>query len=238
MSTKENVAAALAAAATNSNSTSSPLQQQQHSDDSYCALCRRCQMRKKLEKRLAERNSNANNSNNNNRNIGTAATGAGAGAGKNGNGNDNGLVGDERSISELLDYIEAGATTNSQNARGSRARRKRAAALKRRQLARSAEEGTRKRRVPAVVAESSSAGSTSSNAHDDIDNIDDACLSCDHGTEEHAISNIPSGDDDDTDSAYGYDDDTDRQVEEFRRLLEAAHVHDRPQRILVHHAQP
>ncbi len=144
-----------------------------HADDSYCALCRRCQMRKKLERRLATRRRGAS---------GRGAEHATA------------VPRDERPIAELLDYI--GADESATNRPSRKARRKRAAAMRRRALA----------EKDNVVMGAESVG----------------CGSCEseNGAEEaRVVEGNPSR------IEFEYEDeDVDREVEEFRRLLEAAHI--------------
>lgn len=154
-----------------------------HGDDSYCALCRRCQMRKKLERRLAMRRAPDSDEHDS---------------------QDSPPPRDERSITELLDYIgeRGGAPAR---ATGRRARRKRAAAVRRQALA---EQHSRKGRVsrdsrpgsPSILAARHPLAEDCCAAHDFDSDVDD---------------------DDDEQS---FDDPVDREVEEFRRLLEAAHV--------------
>lgn len=233
------VAAALA-------TTSDPVATAAHSDDSYCALCRRCQMRKKLEKRLAMRRSPDCEHDDERTTLPPPPR-------------------DERSITELLDYIGERAPTPARPA-GRRARRKRAAAMRRRALADADPAGSRKGRVSRERDRTLTASSTppsrradSELAHDaralralqeraiqhsfrdrvlldlhDHDLLDDENESHDHASDTPVCSDescaaarvafhddeLPTASDGDTD----FVDPVDQEVEEFRRLLEAAHI--------------
>ena len=190
-----------------------------HGDDSYCALCRRCQMRKKLERRLAtRRRGTTTHKSAEHEGIASAPR-------------------DERPIAELLDYIGADDPNESGGVNGRpgrKARRKRAAAMRRRALA-------EKDNVVVVANTTPSTSEDGGVGCGSCDNDDSNSMSTSTRTTptavatnelqlHHVASKFDEGNSNNNTFDYDYDvydEDVDREVEEFRRLLEAAHANRR-----------
>lgn len=180
-----------------------------HDGDGYCALCRRCQMRKKLERRLASRRGRSDE------------TGVEAPPAE-----------DHRPINELLSFIgaESASGASGRTPGNRRARRKRAAALRRRAMA-----STETKRAGAVDD-----GDAEGDGDGDASPDSSSCFQCssdDSAAPPPASTGMGTG----TVKCQGSkrtpttlfeyedleDEEIDRQVEEFRRLLESAHVKPR-----------
>lgn len=218
-----------------------------HADDSYCALCRRCQMRKKLERRLAARKC-GDVYDGDDAAMGAVAVGAflegriGAGVGAGGGGRPGREEGDHRSLDELLEFID-GPEAQGKGSGVRKGRRKRAAAAALRKRAASLQaEGA----VAVEVPRQGHASDAAHVGHESPVSDDEAVLRATSISHQlFALSTTDSTiSDGDAHNAHSYDhsqdheheemtpeeeEAIDREVEEFRRLLESAYIHHSPE---------